>query len=122
MMRSFVDRLRFAGMHNLLQIAGVMLITILPVILICLYDPAFFNCITQNITLHPMPLRLFRWGMILFFMFFWPYIVRKFGKHCDASEGQIIGWQAEIFRIAMWVIIFEFLACENILSKLIYLW
>jgi hypothetical protein len=101
-------------------IVSVILIGVL-FVLIRLYDPALFNSITQDVINHSTVFGLLRWGLIVFIIVIWPFIVHSIGKSKAARSETIAYWKAEVFRVAAWLSIFELLVCENMIGKLIHL-
>lgn len=111
----------FAVMRSFLQITLPLLIVGGAFVAIYTYDPAFFNSITEKVNDHPLGCGLIRWGLLLFFILLWPYFALKAGHHLKATQEQIQHWQKEVWRIGIWLIIFELSICENLLNKIIHL-
>jgi hypothetical protein len=116
-----LSRLYLTGMRGFLRVAIPLLLICGVFILIYLGNPALFNSITAGVNQHPVACCLFRWGALLSLILLWPYFVRKTGQRWGATSEQILVWQTEALRIGIWLIIFELLVCENIVSKAIHL-
>ncbi len=86
-----------------------------------IYDPEFMNSILELVHHHPRVFYLFRWGMLLSLLSLWPYIIHIIGRRWGATPEQIAQWRKETLRIGIWLIIFELLVCENLVSKTLHL-
>lgn len=110
------------GSKNALSLILAISITAVPFMLLYLYNPTFFNVITQDTNHHLAAFRLFRWGLILLFIVSWSSIIRKLGNFYAVSNEQIIQWQAEILKVIVWMVLFEIVVCENVITKIIHYW
>ena len=120
-MLDIISRLRvFSGKKLLRAIILITLIAV-PCILIDQYFPWIFNHIILEINLHAIPLRLIRWAIILILVIFWPQIVGWISQQHNFSKEKTAYWQRERYHVALWLILFELLICENIIIKLIRL-
>lgn len=73
----------------------------------------FFNHITLDIANHAVVFRIVRWCTVLIMVVFWRYFVCQL-----ASKETIEYWLSNRISIALWLILFELLVCENIIFKL----
>jgi hypothetical protein len=116
-----LSRLSGAALKNLFKAMVLIILVGVPFVLIKFYDPTLFNFITQGVGKHAAVFGFLRWGLIVFIITTWPFIVRRIGQYKGASSETIFYWKAEVFRIAAWLSIFELLICENLIAKLIHL-
>ncbi|MEO8401652.1 MAG: hypothetical protein ABI597_07640 [Gammaproteobacteria bacterium] len=91
----------------------------LPLCLLKTYHPHAFYTLIQQVDRHAENLRIVRWSIIVLFISLWPWVIEFIGKKLTASREKIIYWKQQWLRIAMWIILFELLICENIIIKLI---
>lgn len=77
--------------------------------------------LSNLLTQYSLFLCFIRWGTILLIAIFWPALINQVGQRYLLSKEIIAQWQAERFRIAIWLILFELLVPENSIIKLFQL-
>ena len=82
--------------------------------------PAVFTATSTAVENHVWQFRLFRWLIIGIFLISWPFLVEWLGSKMHANSEQKNYWKSEVVRVAIWLILFELLICENIIFKLIH--
>lgn len=92
-----------------------------PFIFLLIFKPSIADLIVTNMNEHQWILRIARWGIIAIIILSWPYWVNWLGQKTNIHKEDIAYWQAEKFRIAIWLILFDLLVCENIIFKLIHI-
>lgn len=93
----------------------------LPFILLSHYQPDAIDFALDKIKNHSYIFQLFRWGIILSIVIFWQSLVDYLGYFFSVEPEKISFWKKEHWRIAMWLISFELLVCDNIVKTLIHL-
>lgn len=78
------------------------------------------NDIILMLNNHTWSFRLIRWAIIILFIVFYRYWISWKGRNTSASQEQITYWKAELYQLAIWLILFELLICENVIYKLIH--
>jgi hypothetical protein len=106
---------------NLLLKLVYLAIISLSWVLLHQYEPDLLNSITQGLRHHVIIFGLIRWGIILLTLTLWPYFVFLIKKRHGITIDTAIYWQSKRINVAMWLILFELLVCENIVGKFIYL-
>jgi len=86
-----------------------------------LYCPDSLNFITSGIKHHSLSFLMFRWGVILTVAMLWSYFVHVMASVYKFSREEEVYWKAQRLRIVVWLIIFELLICENIVTEFIHL-
>jgi hypothetical protein len=51
----------------------------------------------------------------------WPCLAQKIGEYHQAPPDQVAQWRKEAWRIGAWLIIFELLVCDNLLTNTFHL-
>lgn len=108
------------NLKNFLLLVFSMLLIGAPFLYIYAVYPDLFHSISFAVSQHRWFFRLLRWGFIFTFILAWPYLLNWVGRNANLSQEEIIAWQAERFRIAVWLILFELLIGENMIFKLIH--
>ena len=109
-----------AGFRKLFQLIPVLVMGLL-FYLATLYCPDLLNFIISGIKHHSLSLLVLRWGLILTVAMLWNYFVHSIAcVYKFPMEGEVY-WKAQKFRIVVWLIIFELLICENIVTEFIHL-
>jgi len=103
------------------KIAALLFLMSGSIVLLHAINPAFFDSIMEKVHQHQALLCIIRWTILLIFITAWPYIILKTGHQQKVSGEKILYWQKEIWRIGIWLIIFELLICQNLISKTIHL-
>lgn len=120
-MINIISRLKKISVKNLFQTIIIMLTVSAALILINCYFPDFFNFTIQKLNQHTWLFRAIRWSMILVLLFCWPILVKAICQRYKIPLEKIAILQQEKYRIALWLILFELLICENLIVKLIHL-
>ena len=120
-MLDIISRLRVFSGKKLFKAIIFITLVAAPCILIDQYFPWIFDHIIHEINQHAIPLRLIRWAIILSLVIFWPQIVTWISQNHNFSKEKTAYWQSQRYHLALWLILFELLICENIIIKLIHL-
>jgi hypothetical protein len=109
-----------AGFGKLFQLMPVLVMGLL-FYLATLHYPDSLNFIISGIKHHSLSLSMFRWGVILTVTMLWGYFVHVVASIYKFPMEEEVYWKAQRFRIVVWLIIFELLICENIVTEFIHL-
>jgi hypothetical protein len=109
-----------AGFKKLFQLIPVLVMGLL-FYLATLYCPDTLNFITSGIKHHSSSFLMFRWGVILTVAMLWSYFVHVMASVYKSPLEEEVYWKAQRFRIVVWLIIFELLICENIITEFVHL-
>ena len=83
--------------------------------------PMLFHSVMSVIDQHTWALRLMRWSIIILFIVSWPQLVNFVGQRSKVTDEQLAYWRSAVYRIAIWLVLFELLVGENIIYQLVHL-
>lgn len=115
-----ITKLIKIGLKKILLSSALVLLVSLPLMLIAVYYPVSFDKLVASVNKHDVLLGVARWSIVLLFILFWPPLVGWIGKHYQTPIEKNNYWKNETYRIAIWLILFELLICENIILKLFH--
>ena len=112
------------GMINLRNLLVLAFLALIVALLLLFYANNFktaFHNVMSVVDQHTLALRLTRWSIIVLFVFAWPHAVNIVGKSSNMTDKQLLYWRSAVYRIAIWLVLFELLVGENIIYKLFHL-
>jgi hypothetical protein len=100
---------------------ALMLLIVVPLVWVGVSHPHYLQNIGKIISQNRLLFTFFRWFIISTIFFTWPYLIRLLAKRRYWNPEKTIFWFRQRLKIALWLVIFEFLICENLLLTLIRL-
>jgi hypothetical protein len=115
-MRGLIMRLFKNYLFRFLKTTVLMLLLISPLVIFRMYDPQSFVSLQSTVSEHVMFFRILRWLFIIAFIANWHVWVKLLARKQQWSETRKNFWLSQRWRIGAWLIVFELLICENVLS------
>ena len=98
----------------------ITLIISVPFLLMMSFRPEWINSFVATMHQHHWTFRLIRWSFIMLFIVIWPRLMSWLGKRRHATPETIATWQQERWRVGIWLVLFECLVGENMMSVVLH--
>jgi len=105
--------------QKFLKIIFFSIVLITPIFILEIYYPNLIINLKKFTDNNTLALIIFRWSIILMLLMTWNIWIYKIANKYQWSGDKRRYWLSQRWKITGWLIIFELVICENILSFLI---
>jgi hypothetical protein len=105
------------SIRNSVYLLTMIVVVSAPFLILASLHPATYQQLINEVKSNAWVLRLIRWILISIFVYLWPYLLKTVATRKGAIAE--VRFSGERIRIALWLILFELLICENWIVYLI---